>query len=356
MSAQIEMDKFHWNQGQLTLDLFQKRHTGADEKPFSFLEWEISPSDTTIKAGNTSFISQKVDLYMYKSLSWYDPDRTPDWALRYNQAEFDLLEVLRRQYQNTLNSDSTGIADRSYINKLIKVKVETFESETGFGADTAAIARYEDQLREQLNTVMENPFLSAVPRLKPSVQGGLSVMYDFEYYMKPISIGYKPLHGIQVMAFIYYGRLFLNSSYTWSWCGGLKTDDFYHDPTNEYDWQKDYGCRSGKFMLNLGYDVIDRKYITIAPVIGVGKVNLQQKTGQKSTNGQNIFSTIDGGGRLTTGLSIGYKYRRTCSKWYMQENMVKLNLLAGYSTFSQFDNTWSINAGISFETKRWIKR
>ena len=356
LSAQIEMEKFYWNQGRLTLDMFQKRHTGADDKFFSFLEWQIDPTDTIIKVGNTSYISDKVDLYMFKSLSWYDPDRTPEWSLRYNQAEFDMIEVLRRQYQNSLNSDTISYVDRSYFKKLLQVKVETYEAETGYGADTAAIVRYENQLKEQLNSVKEYPFRNTEYRLKPTAQIGFNVTYDFEYYMKPISVGYKPLHGIQGMAYIYFGRLFINTSYTVSWSGGLKTDNFYHDPYKNYDWQKGKGCKSGKFLFNIGFDVIDRKYITIAPVIGMGRADLQQKIG-KNDDGQITYSTLDdGAGRITSGLSIGYKYKRTCSNWYMQENMVKLNLLAGYSIYSRFDNTWSISAGLTFENKRWVKR
>lgn len=355
LSAQIEMDKFYWNQGPLTLDMFQKRHTGADDKFFSFLEWQVGTTDTIIKVGNTSYISDKVDLYMYKSLSWYDPDRTPEWSLRYNQAEFDMIEVLRRQYQNSLNSDSIDFVDRSYFKKLLKVKVETYEAETGYGADTAAIVRYENQNREQLNSVREFPFRDTEYRLKPTAQIGFNITYEFECYMKPISAGYKPLHGIQGMAYIYFGRLFVNAGYTASWCGGLKTDSFFYDAYKDYNWQKGKGCKSDKFLFNIGFDVIDRKYVTIAPVIGMGRAELRQKIG-KNENGDFVFSNIDGGGRITSGLSIGYKYKRTCSRWYMQENMVKLNLLAGYSVYSQFDNTWSVSAGITFENKRWIKR
>ena len=359
LTAQIEMDKFFWNQGPLTLDMFEKRHTGADDKVFSFLEWQLSTTDTTIKVGNTRFISEKVDLYMFKSLSWYDPDRTPDWSLRYNQAEFDLAEVLRRQYQNSLNSDSAGWVDRSYFNKLLKVKVETYEAETGYGADTTAIVRYEDQLREQLNSVVEYPFRNTEYRLKPAVQIGMNVTYDFEYFFKPLSNAYGPAHGVQGMLFLYSGRFFFNTSYTWSWSGGLKTDSFYQDPDsvlNNYEWQKGKGCRSEKFMLNFGYDVIDRKYFTIAPVIGIGTTDLKQNTGIRIDGGPDQFSLIDGA-RVSSGLSIGYKYKRTCSKWYTEEHMVKLNLLAAYSGFGQsLPNNWSINAGITFETKRWTKR
>ena len=159
----IEEQKVYWNQGPLTLEMFQTRHTRDIDKPVSFLEWEMYNTDTVVVSGNTRFISRKLKLYMYKSLSWYDPDKYPEWSLRYNQAEFDMIEVLRRQYQNALNSDSVSYETDNYYRKLLKNRTETFDSETDFGADTAAIARYEEQVREQLATVKElllNPSLS----------------------------------------------------------------------------------------------------------------------------------------------------------------------------------------------------
>ena len=352
LSAQMEMEKFYWNQGRLTLDLFETRHTGADDKPVSNLEWEINNTDTVIKDGNTRFNSSKLELYMYKKLSWYDPDKNPEWALRYSQAKFDLIEVLRRQYQNTLNSDTVISGTYTYFNKLLKVNIDKYDAETGSGTDTAAIVRYENQLSEQLNSVKEYPLLSTIPPLRPDFQIGLSVMYDFEYYMKPISVGYRPLHGVKGMVFLYHGRLFCNTSFTWSWSGGLKTDDFYHDPSIDYEWQMGKQSRAQKFSFDIGYDVIDRKYITVAPIIGIGAVEFIQNTGQKYEDGRIINSNI-AGFRMESGLSIGYKNSRSCTKWYLHENMVKLNLMAGYANTKEFGKVWSINAGITFETKRW---
>lgn len=358
LSAQIEIGKYYWNQGPLTLDLFQKRHTGADDKLFTYMEWQLSTSDTTIKIGNTHFVSDKVDLYMFNELSWYDPDRNPDWALRYNQAEFDMVEVLRRKYQNTLNSDTIFWEDRSYFNKLLQVKVETFETETGYGADTAAIVRYEEQIREDLKNVVENPFRTTESRLKPAVQIGMNVTYDLECFFKPMSKGYNPAHGIQGMIYLYYGNFFTNAAFTGSWSGKLKSDDFYHDPDPPfyYQWQKDKPCRSQKFLLNFGYDVINRQHITIAPVVGIGSMVLKQNTGMRINDGPIQFSAINGG-KLASGLSIGYKYKRTCSKWLMTENMVKVNLMSSYTVYhSDIPNNWSIMANFTFETKRWVKK
>ena len=350
----IEEQKVYWDQGPLTLDMFQTRHTRDSDKPVSFLEWEMHNTDTVVVSGNTRFISRKLKLYMYKSLSWYDPDKSPEWSLRYNQAEFDLIEVLRRQYQNALNSDSVSYETDLYYQKLLKNRTDSFDSETDSGADTAAIARYEEQVREQLSTVKEIPPCSTLPLLEPQAQFGMSLMYDFEYFFEPVSTAYKPLHGVQVMGYLYMGRFWSDISYTWSWCGGLKTDDFYYDMKQDYYWRKDKTGRSDKFLLRVGYDIIDSKYITIAPAIGVGTTCLIQNTGLKDDKGETVNSRIGGFNRLTAGLSFGYKYLRVFDKWkFLNERMVKLNVMAANTRFNDLGSTWSLNVGLSIENKLW---
>ena len=355
LSAQsIEEQKVYWNQGPLTLDMFQTRHTRETDKPVTFLEWEIHKTDTVVTSGNTSFISHKLELYMYKSLSWYDPDKYPEWSLRYNQTEFDLIEVLRRQYQNALNSDTVSYLTDSYYNKLLRNRTDTYDTETDCGTDTAAIARYEELLREQLATVKELPPCSTLPSLKPQPQFGISLMYDFEYFREPVSTAYKPLHGVQVMGYLYMGRFWSDISYTWSWCGGLKTDDFYYDKKLDYYWQKGESARSDKFVIRVGYDVIDSKYIAIAPAIGVGTTCLIQNTGVEDDKGVTTNSKIGGFNRLTAGLSFGYKYLRIYDQWkFLSERMVRLNVMAANTRFHDLGSTWSLNVGLSIESKAW---
>lgn len=353
-SQSIEEQKVYWNEGPLTLEMFQVRHTRDDDKPVSYLEWEVRNTDTVVVSGNTRFISRKVKLYMYKSLSWYDPDKSPEWTLRYNQTEFDLIEVLRRQYQNALNSDTVSYETGSYYNKLLKNRTETFESETDYGRDTAVVARYEEQLRKQLETMKVIPPRSTLPLLEPQPQFGLSLMYDFENFFEPVSTAYKPLHGVQAMGYLYMGRFWSDISYTCSWCGGLKADNFYYDSKLDYYWQKDETGRCDKFLIRVGYDVIDRKNIAIAPTVGVGTTCLIQNTGQKDDKGETINSKIGGFNRLTAGLSFGYKYLRVYDQWhFLNERMIKLNVMAARTRFNDLGPTWSLNVGLSFENKLW---
>lgn len=355
-SQNIEDQKVYWKDGPLTLDMFQTRHTRESDKPVSFLEWEIHNTDTVVRSGNTRFISHKMDLYMYKSLSWFDPDKSPDWSLRYNQAEFDLIEVLRRQCQNALNSDSVSFETNSYYRKLLNTTTETFDVETDYGKDTAAIARYEEQIRRQLETVKENPPRNTLPLLVPQSQIGLSLMYDFEYYFEPVSVAYKPLNGVQALVYLNYGRFKSDISYTWSWCGGLKTDNFYYDADKQYQWRKGETGRSDKFLIKVGYDVVDTKYISVAPMVGVGTTTLIQNTGQKNEKGDIINSSIGACNRLTAGLSFGFKYRRVYNNWNLTENMVRLNVLAARSDFKEFGPAWSLNVGVTVESRYWKRK
>lgn len=345
----------HWNDGPLTWNNFTVKHvdTGNKDNRFhTFLEWRLAHNHTVGKQGNIRYYPVTLELYSLKEQSWYDPTLSNDWSLRFNQTEYDMVEVIRREYQNALMFSDKPEEVESYYRSLLNSAVEKYEMETGYGQDTAAIVRYENLYRQKLDEVTENPV--TVPDVGRKCWGlGAFGGYRFEKYSGDVGMFYTPMHGFEVGFRLNYSRLWLAMDVACAIGGEIRQSGMFYDDDYGYLWRDGYNCKSAGMGLQLGFNVIDGQYVAIAPFAGWGFPNFSQKTNldRKGSEVSVIY-----GNRLIAGLSSSVKLRRIIQYGDYSETNICLKAYYARTDFPSLGTSGSFNLSVLLDMPAWATR
>lgn len=186
----------NWDEGPVSWDEFQVRHTPDDAKFVSNLYCSIEKDVNKEWIGNFKIPVLTTITKMNKLSSWYDPDKCTDWTLRYEQTRFDMLEVLRRRMQNSFNRNFMEQNLEAYYEQLISSTMSAFDMESNYGTDTLVVLRYEEQYRNELDTMTMEPVQEPVFQTK-DWGASLNIGIGYEKYGSPMSKGVTPAIGIQ---------------------------------------------------------------------------------------------------------------------------------------------------------------
>ncbi len=117
----------------------------------SYLEYILDVERRRDMVNGKEMQTRTAVLYVDRKMSWVDTHyRTPQ-ELRYNQVAFDIAELHRRRLQLVI--DTGGTVNMNYYTRLLTYVVDSFCHETYFGADTAAVARWEWEIRRQMDSI-----------------------------------------------------------------------------------------------------------------------------------------------------------------------------------------------------------
>lgn len=255
-----------WDDGPLRWEDFQAIPAMRQSPTFMAAEIVQNSHTTTINGMQTFSITASA--VMYPARSYADSASRTDQQLRYYQAQFDLLEVMRRRYQNELARGINGIeADHrlTFYNNLYRTESERIKEMTSSGTDDKSLQFVEYDLRRQLDDIGE----PQIPKVVPS---------QFKY-------------GLMVGTGALWSTGSLHDSFSGSWnftCGllaswrrlNLEADITFGNPTINNpllvnpqfaDLPYRANVKTANFLamgVKLGFSVIDRKKFSVSPWVG----------------------------------------------------------------------------------------
>jgi opacity protein-like surface antigen len=359
VSAQTLYDRSfrNWDEGPVTWNDFQVRHTPDDAKFVSNLYCSIERDVKREKIGNFKIPVLTTTTRMNKISSWYDPDKSTDWTLRYEQARFDMLEVLRRRMQNSFNRNCMEENLDAYYEQLINSTMTAFDMESNYGTDTLVVLRYEEQYKNELDTMSMEPV--QIPVFQKKDWGAtLGIGIGFEKYGSPMSKGVTPATGILMdLGFIYKSFIF-DFDGLLAWSGPLQSDNFYYDSKYDYTWTKGKKVRAGNININVGYRVLDNPNLSATPLIGIGVSFVDQDTDTLMKNSNTSFESSEiSGFRTQAGLAFDWKYRKSLNTYLYgadyTESKIRFAVTGARTNFKVLGPTYSLNASVILIFESW---
>ncbi len=117
----------------------------------SYLEYILDVERRRDMVNGKEMQTRTAVLYVDRKMSWVDTHyRTPQ-ELRYNQVAFNIAELHRRRLQLVI--DTGGAVNMNYYTRLLSYEVDSFCHYTYYGADTAAVAWWEWEIRRQMDSI-----------------------------------------------------------------------------------------------------------------------------------------------------------------------------------------------------------
>ena len=340
-----------WNDSPLTWQDFQVRHLPAGTKTVSLLS-VTSRSETEIMIiGNTKFPYVRINAYMDRLLSWYDPDKSDEWQLRYNQVVFDMAQLYALKYQNEYNSrySRSPSVDHDYYNRLFASKYEAIQMESDNGRDSSVIKRYETEVREELERMeLIEP---SIPVEGDTICGlGCFAGYEMQIPLGMASKNFGPFSGINLTFDFSMKDWFIDFLIGIGTCSELKTTGFYHDPEYDYDWRKGQPTNHFHVGLNLGRQICSTRHYRFIPYIGAGLAGFDQNTEipfNNSPNSKRFETSETTGFRLQAGIKADWKFRHIIEEYSPSDCILRMEIFGGYDHFSTVGDFWTANMAIT---------
>ena len=163
-SATSITDQRCWEEGPLTWNDFKGNPMIKNQSVY--LSAELLHDEQIFSIGNRESFSISAKAVMHPSRSYADTSIRSNQMLRYLQAQFDILEIMRRRYQKELAGGISGIeADHRQIayTKLYESEIERLSRETEQGLNDATLQYFEYEIRRQLEEIGLPPVPNVVP-------------------------------------------------------------------------------------------------------------------------------------------------------------------------------------------------
>ena len=347
----------YWSEGKLTEEDFQIRKVSdlvedSSDKMPGVLDWSIGCDTETVKIGNLRYEYTTTRTYMDQVQSWINQDVPRRQTLEYLQTEFDIVESFRRKLQDQLNQNPYNYRYiRDYNHRLLTSAIDALRMETAYGYDRIALAKYQIQYEQELDSWEEVPI--AEPKI---VDKGYGTKFYFGYnsqlFGSSISNYIGPTQGV-IMGIDFLIRNFgMGFSLAVGGAGPLKEDNFYFDSKNGYRWQKGVNSSSGITMLNVEYTILDKPVFSLTPEAGIGVHYFNQKLPEelrtKGNSDSEIATFI-----MKAGMNFNIKLRRKLSLAYgsysYYESCLVLKVFGARSMFKEIGPVNSINLGLCLD-------
>ena len=144
-----------WSDGPLTWSDFKQLLPPTSSEP-SRLEVELSATPQDNGVGFNSTVQLVARAIMHRNASATSTAQSTPERLRYHQLQFNLLELMRRNLQEEINSGISGgqVEQRlKYYRDLYRQRVRQIAQETKNGTIEAAVASWDDNIENQLNSM-----------------------------------------------------------------------------------------------------------------------------------------------------------------------------------------------------------
>ena len=139
-----------WEKGPLTWNDFTLVNESVGDE-HSYLEYILNVEQRPDEINGREMQTKTAVLYVDRKMSWVDSHYLTPQELKYNQVAFNLAELHRRRLQLVI--DTGGAVNMNYYTQLLAYMVDSFCHNTYYGADTAAVAWWEQDIRQQMDSI-----------------------------------------------------------------------------------------------------------------------------------------------------------------------------------------------------------
>ena len=245
----------------------------------------------------------------------------------------------------------------TYYEHLISNTMTAFDMESSYGTDTLVILKYEEQYKNELDTMRMESVQTPVFQTS---NWGVSLYFGIgiENFGSPISRGVTSATGFQWGIGMVYKKMTLGFNCLIAGAGQLQCDNFYHDSKFDYTWTKGRNVRTCYFSADAGYRLLDKSYLSLTPFIGIGASFLYQDsdTPQKKNNDSFEPSGIRGF-RTQAGLALDWKYRRKINTYLYgadyTESKIRFAISGARTNYKGMGATYSVNASVILLFESW---
>lgn len=137
-----------------------------------------------------------------------------------------------------------------------------------------------------------------------------------------------------------------------SYMGLLKSDNFFYDRKEDFNWQKDERVDQFIFSIKTGVKLIDKPNFGVVPNIGFGVATLEQSTGKRyntESNTNYIKSAIEGF-HTEAGL-FAYYSLFDCSTFWITSSDITLGFNAARTVYEKIGPVYSLSAYLTISLK-----
>lgn len=148
---QAQTDRRLWSQGPLTWNDFTFMPASSGQR--SYLQYGIGYNPVRDTLDGVRCCYYRAESWMQPSSSWVTANHRDSNTLRFNQIIFDMLEVERRQLQQSINANTNEIAYGEILraaSSSLSSRIESFSLLSQDGADTAVLSAFERQVAAEL--------------------------------------------------------------------------------------------------------------------------------------------------------------------------------------------------------------
>lgn len=255
-----------WEEGALSWADFKGNPLIKNSQ--SYMSVELLQDSRVITQEHMQSFSISAKAVMYPEKSYVDSADRTDLKLRYFQAQFDLLEVMRRRFQSELAQGISGIeADRrlTFYANLYNSECRRMAEETDNGGDDARLQFFEYDIRRQLEDIGMPPVPNVVPsKFKYGFFLGTGMVWQLGELSDAFSSTWDFTFGLKAS----YRRFNVEGMITY----GNPSLNYPNLVNTEYDG---LGYRANvknanylAIGFNGGFSVFSNKHLSVSPYIG----------------------------------------------------------------------------------------
>ena len=134
--------------------------------------------------------------------------------------------------------------------------------------------------------------------------------------------------------------------------GFLKSDNFFYDRKEDFNWQKDEKVDQDILTIKTGVRLIERPQFGLVTNIGFGVASLEQSTGKRfnTENNNNYIKSKIEGFHAEAGL-FAYYSLFNCNEYWFTNADISLGLNAARTEYEKFGPVYSLNAFLTISLK-----
>lgn len=284
-----------WEQGQLSWDDFLGK-IPANANQNSELAFQLIYAPEKLKYADSIIFVNRVFGFADKKKSWVRESEKTPLLLQYNQAQFNLLEMHRRQLQQDLSGalrsrDAHWLTGKALFQ--LKDELAKLQQKSDFGQNPEIITAFLDSTNHVLQT-KENA-------VKPAFEAGsfgVGTHSGFGYRTFTGDLGehLTDSKGWEYNLAFAFKKSLLNLDF------GLGFNEIKHGFTERPGWEAGKKTTMLQAGISYGYTVSDKNKLRITPFAGIAALGIQPR--------EQFLNGINNTHAFYAGLSMDFKLRK----------------------------------------------
>ena len=297
------------------------------------------------KIKNTTYTWDEHSVVFNPNRSFYNPETSNDWGLRYFNTIFDMAELAVRR---TLDPPQyKRVDDHTLYTRYVSTCLDAFEIESSYGTDTAVIEAYEKEVQEALESLPRTEFSPDL--FNGDYRFGFAEHID---YTNSSIVGkgsdfFQSFNGFSIGMDVYLNKVKIDAALDFLW-GRTLASGLYNDTESDYEWVQ--GRKTTKYGVywKIAYQLFSNDYITVYPVAGIGTCYYEQDSKDKEIKKKCQDSSITSIPCWIFGLDTDWTIARAVSSESINSSILRLKLYGVYEKNGIIGDVWSLNVGLAY--------